>query len=104
MVRQVRGWPAWKCVERAEGPSYPGTSTLSLVAPGTWLACLEMPPTTATQAHQPPPRPRLTHQGAATGRHMALVAIKGGAEDFRPTVEERARADQHLPTAQRTVR
>jgi hypothetical protein len=46
----------------------------------------------------------VVRQGAATGRHMALVAVKGGAGDFRPGADERARSDMHLPTAQRTVR
>ena len=31
ILRQVRRWPAWKCVQHEEAPSYPGTSTLLLL-------------------------------------------------------------------------
>ena len=41
--------------------------------------------------------------GAATGRHMAVVAVKGGSSDYRPTEAERAKSDMHLNTMQKEV-
>jgi ubiquinone/menaquinone biosynthesis C-methylase UbiE len=40
---------------------------------------------------------------AATGRHLAAVAIKGGEVDVRPSDEERAKSDMHLNTMQKEV-
>ena len=36
--------------------------------------------------------------GAATGRHLTIVGIKDGKQDFRPTAEEREKSDMHLKT------
>lgn len=36
--------------------------------------------------------------GAATGRHLCIVATKGGSIDARPSTEERLASDEHLAT------
>lgn len=35
-------------------------------------------------------------KSGATGRHMAVVAVKGGTLDMRGTDEERDKADTHV--------
>ena len=35
---------------------------------------------------------------AATGRHLALVGIKRGVSDMRPSDEDRAASDEHVNT------
>jgi ubiquinone/menaquinone biosynthesis C-methylase UbiE len=40
---------------------------------------------------------------AATGRHLALVAVKGGIIDARPSEEEREKADEHINTPLKTT-
>lgn len=41
--------------------------------------------------------------GAATGRHFAMVAMKPGVVDVRPSSSERLASDQHLPTWKKEI-
>lgn len=43
------------------------------------------------------------HITAATGRHFALVATKGGILDLRPNSEERLMSDEHVATIRRQI-
>jgi ubiquinone/menaquinone biosynthesis C-methylase UbiE len=40
---------------------------------------------------------------AATGRHFAIVATKGGLLDLRPSSEERLKSDEHVATIRRQI-
>jgi hypothetical protein len=46
----------------------------------------------------------IVRTSAATGRHLAMVAVKGGATDVRPNDDEREKSDLHMNTMQKEVK
>ncbi len=45
----------------------------------------------------------VTRVSAATGRHLAIVGVKGGVVDTRPADNDREIADQHVSTLVRRI-